>query len=72
MRPKGGCNKKWTGRSNTKFSDNIGPTETYYIPNHRKLNENFDPSSIHVVYLPILQLFTMMAIAAASWLFAGI
>ena len=38
---KGGCNKKWTGRSNTKFSDNIGPTETYYIPNHRKLNENF-------------------------------
>ena len=39
--PKGGCNKKWTGRSNTKFSVNIGPTETYYIPNQWKLNENF-------------------------------
>ena len=38
---KGGCNKKWTGRSNTKFSVNIGPTETYYIPNQWKLNENF-------------------------------
>ena len=36
-----GCNKKWTGRSNTKFSVNIGPTETYYIPNQWKLNENF-------------------------------
>ena len=30
----------WTGRSNTKFSVNIGPTETYYIPNQWKLNEN--------------------------------
>ena len=38
---KGGCNKKWTGRLNTKFSVNIGPTETYYIPNQWKLNENF-------------------------------
>ena len=34
--------------------------------------KNFDLSSIHVVYLPILKLFTMVAIAAASWLFAGI
>ena len=37
---KGVCNKKWTGRSNTKFSVNIGPAETYYIPNQWKLNEN--------------------------------
>ena len=36
---KGGCNKKWTGRSNTRFSVNIGPTETYYIPNQWKLNK---------------------------------
>ena len=36
----GVCNKKWTGRSNIKFSVNIGPTETYYIPNQWKLNEN--------------------------------
>ena len=28
---KGVCNKKWTGRSNIKFSVNIGPNETYYI-----------------------------------------
>ena len=34
------CNKKWTGRSNIKFSVNIGLTETYYIPNQWKLNEN--------------------------------
>ena len=38
---KGVCNKKWTGRSNTKFSVNIGPTETYYLPNQWKLNDNF-------------------------------
>ena len=38
---KGGCNKKWTGRSNTKFSVNVGPTETYYIPNQWKLNKVF-------------------------------
>ena len=37
---KGVCNKKWTGRSNIKFSVNIGLTETYYIPNQWKLNEN--------------------------------
>ena len=35
------CKKKWTGHSNTKFSVNIGPTETYYIANQWKLNENF-------------------------------
>ena len=35
------CNKKWTGRPNTKFSVNIGPTETYYLPNQWKLNDNF-------------------------------
>ena len=38
---KGVCNKKWTWRSNTKFSVNIGPTETYCIPNEWKLNDNF-------------------------------
>ena len=38
---KGGCNKKWTERSNTKFSVNIGLTETYYLPKQWKLNENF-------------------------------
>ena len=36
----GGGNKKWTGRSNTKFSVSIRPTETFYIPNQWKLNEN--------------------------------
>ena len=35
------CNKKWTGRPNTKFSVNIGPTETCYLPNQWKLNDNF-------------------------------
>ena len=36
---KGVCNKKWTGRSNTKFSVNIGPTETYYLPNLQEFAE---------------------------------
>ena len=34
------CNKKWTGRPNTKFSVNIGPTETNYVPTQWKLDEN--------------------------------
>ena len=38
---KGVCNKKWTGRLNIELSVNIGPTETYYIPNQWNLNENF-------------------------------
>ena len=39
---KGVCNKKCDGRSNTKFSVDIGPTETYYIPNQWKLIKVFD------------------------------
>ena len=33
--------KSGLGRSNSEFSVNIGPTETYYLPNQWKLNETF-------------------------------
>ena len=38
---KGGTKKSGPGVKSSNFSANIGPTETYYIPNQWKLNKAF-------------------------------
>ena len=38
---KGGTKKSGPGVKSSNFSANIGPTETYYIPNQWKLNKVF-------------------------------
>ena len=37
-----GYKKSGPGVKSSNFSANIGPTETYYIPNQWKLNKVFD------------------------------
>ena len=41
IKPKGEVKKSGPGVKSSNLSANIGPTETYYIPNQWKLNENF-------------------------------